>query len=98
MTHLDWEDALEIVVGFLEDPPAPDTEAGRRFDQALLRVLAGAPGSEAEPPSEADTVAGLDASLRERLDDLARRRAHANPFGEHPGGIGPTLGMDLSGS
>ncbi len=94
MTHLDWEDALEIVVGFLESPPDADTEDGRRFDQALFRVLAvGHDGG-----AQADATAGLDASLRARLDDLARRRAPANPFGDHPDGIGPTLGMDLSGS
>jgi hypothetical protein len=98
MTHLDWEDALEIVVGFLESPPEADTEDGKRFDQALLRVLAGAPGGDHDGAMQVDAAAGLDASLRERLDDLARRRAHANPFGDHPDGIGPTLGMDLSGS
>jgi len=98
MTHLDWEDALEIVVGFLESPPEVDTEDGKRFDQALLRVLAGAPGGDHAGATQVDAAAGLDASLRARLDDLARRRAHANPFGDHPDGIGPTLGMDLSGS
>lgn len=98
MTHLDWEDALEIVVGFLESPPDADTEDGKRFDQALFRVLAGAPAVGHDGGDQADATAGLDASLRARLDDLARRRAPANPFGDHPDGIGPTLGMDLSGS
>jgi hypothetical protein len=98
MTHLDWEDALEIVVGFLETPPDADTEDGKRFDQALFRVLAGAPSAGQDGAAQAEATAGLDASLRARLDDLARRRAHANPFGEHPDGIGRTLGMDLSGS
>jgi hypothetical protein len=98
MTHLDWEDALEIVVGFLDSPPDPDTDDGRRFDQALFRVLAGAPTTEQDGAAQPDATAGLDASLRARLDDLARRRAPANPFGDHPDGIGRTLGMDLSGS
>lgn len=98
MTHLDWEDALEIVVEFLEEPPEADTEAGRRFDQALLRVLAGAPAPDQAGATQVDAAAGLDVSLRARLDALARRRAQANPFGDHPDGIGPTLGMDLSGS
>ncbi|SFI60987.1 hypothetical protein [Caulobacter sp. UNC279MFTsu5.1] len=100
MAHVDWEDALEIVVGFLEAPPAADTEDGKRFDQALLRVLANAPTADHDDgaAAPADSVAGLDEGLRARLDALARRRAHANPFGDHPDGIGPTLGMDLSGS
>lgn len=98
MTHLDWEDALEIVVGFLEAPPEADTEDGKRFDQALFRVLAGAPAAGQDGATQTTATAGLDADLRERLDDLARRRAHANPFGDHPDGIGPTLGMDLSKS
>lgn len=98
MSHLDWEDALEVVVGFLESPPEAHTEEGKRFDQALLRVLAGAPAASQDAGTPVDATVGLDASLRGRLDDLARRRAHANPFGEHPDGIGPTLGMDLSHS
>lgn len=95
MTEPSWEDALEAVVGFLDAPPHPDSEQGRRFDEALLRVLAGAPSVSAdndEPRIE------LDPSLRRRLDDLAKRRAGGNPFGVHPDGIGPTLGMDLGPS
>jgi len=92
-----WEDALEELIAFLQDPPAADTTEGRSFDAALRRVLASAPviseGALDESPS-----LGLDPSLRERLDDLARRRASANPFGQHPNGIGPTLGMDLGQS
>jgi len=98
MTHDHWEDALEAVVAHLEDPPHPESPAGRSFDEALRRVLAAAPSAGHESPSEADTVAGLDDSLRARLDDLARRRAPAHPFGDHPDGIGPTLGMDVSES
>lgn len=98
MSQLDWEDALETVVGFLESPPSPDTDAGKRFDQALMRVLAGAP-PVAEPASGLEpAAAALDASLRARLDDLARRRVPHHPFGDYPDGIGPTLGMDVSRS
>lgn len=92
MTTQSWEDALEVVVGFLEAPPEPDTDEGRRFDEALGRVLAGAPTPLADAPDEAPA---LDPGLRQRLDDLVRRRASRNPFGDHPDGIGPTLGMDL---
>jgi len=90
-----WEDALEVVVGFLEAPPEPDTMEGRRFDAALLRVLAGGPDPADGPEPEKPT---LDPGLRERLDALVQRRAARNPFGDHPDGIGPTLGMNLGQS
>lgn len=92
MTEPTWEDALEVVVGFLEAPPKPDSDEGRRFDEALVRVLAGAPSPLAEP---GEAAPALDPGLRQRLDDLAKRRAGHNPFGDHPDGIGPTLGMNL---
>jgi hypothetical protein len=92
MIEQSWEDALEVVVGFLEAPPEPDSDAGRRFDQALTRVLAGAPKPVKE---DFEAAPALDLGLRQRLDDLSRRRAVHNPFGDHPDGIGPTLGMNL---
>jgi len=98
MTDSAWEDALESVLAFLDDPPAPDTQAGQTFDAALRHVLASAPATGLAAPSEADVIAGLDCGLRARLDDLLRRRAPRHPFGDHPDGIGPTLGMDLSKS
>jgi len=90
-----WEDALEHVIACLEAPPLPDTPQGRRFDEALRQVLDAAPSSSAEGDP---TPALLDEGLRARLDDLARRRAPHNPFGDHPDGIGRTLGMDLGQS
>ena len=45
----------------------------------------------------APVAAALDDDLRRKLEAAARRRS-SNPFGEHPEGIGPTLGMDLSKS
>ncbi len=45
MGDLDLEGALEVVVAFLDDPPAVDTEKGRRFDEALRRLLAAAPSA-----------------------------------------------------
>lgn len=98
MIDTGWEDALETVVGFLDDPPAPDSPEGRAFDQALARVLAAAPSIDVERSPETEAATGLDASLRARLDDLAKRRAPAHPFGDHPDGIGPTLGMDVGKS
>lgn len=100
MPHPDWEDALETVVGVLDSPPQADTEAGKRFDEALRRLLASAPTAGQDDGVAAPTggLAGLDEGLRARLDALARRRGHTGPFGDHPDGIGPTLGMDLSGS
>ncbi|HWU14835.1 MAG TPA: hypothetical protein VN157_12600 [Caulobacter sp.] len=98
MSDRTWEDALESVVAFLEAPPPPNSDEGRAFDEALRRVLAAAPSEGLEGPAEEDAAAGLDSDLRARLDDLALRRAGANPFGDHPDGIGPTLGMDLSGA
>jgi hypothetical protein len=95
MGNLDWEDALEVVVAFLDDPPAADTDEGRRFDEALFRLLAAAPSRGHDAVSDGEPAPRLDAGLRARLDDLARRRAESNPFGDHPDGIGPTLGMDL---
>jgi hypothetical protein len=97
MSQSAWEDALETVVAFLEAPPPPNSEQGRVFDEALRRVLAATPSAGLEDPSGDEAAAGLDQGLRARLDDLARRRAPANPFGDHPDGIGPTLGMDLGG-
>ncbi len=98
MSDTDWEEALETVIAGLEHPPEPGTGAGRDFDAALRRVLAGAPAASHGASSVADVVTGLHPGLRERLDDLARRRTGTNPFGDHPDGIGPTLGMDLGGA
>lgn len=97
MSDRGWEDALEAIIDFLQDPPAAGTAEGQRFDAALQRVLASAPVVSEAALDESPTL-GLDPSLRERLDDLARRRTGANPSGEHPNGIEPTLGMDLSHS
>lgn len=94
MSDTEWEAALEAIIAFLQDPPAPDTAEGRHFDAALQRVLASAPVISEEALEESPT-AGLDPGLRQRLDALARRRSGDKPFGEHPDGIGPTLGMDL---
>jgi len=98
MTDTTWEDALETVMVHLEDPPHPESPAGEAFDEALRRLLAAASSAGRQPPSDGGAAPILDESLRVRLDDLARRRKPAHPFGDYPEGIGPTLGMDLSKS
>ncbi|MGH1560165.1 hypothetical protein ACRAWD_26010 [Caulobacter segnis] len=39
----------------------------------------------------------LDDDFRSRLEKVAQQRG-GNYFGDHPDGIGPTLGMDVSKS
>lgn len=94
--RIDNETALEEVMGFLADPPAPGTPEDALFGARLRQVLAASivddPVDEDDPIPKAELV--LEADLRARLETAARRR-DSNPFGEHPEGIGPTLGMDL---
>jgi hypothetical protein len=94
--RVDNDAALEEVLEFLADPPAPGTPEDARFGARLRQVLSASivddPADEDDPIPKAELA--LDADLRARLEKAARLR-HANPFGEHPDGIGPTLGMDL---
>lgn len=95
-SHPDNEAALEEVLGFLADPPEPGTPQDARFGARLRQVLSASlvddPADEDDPVPKPELA--LDEGLRRRLEAAARRRA-SNPFGEHPEGIGPTLGMDL---
>ncbi|MGR4864422.1 hypothetical protein [Caulobacter sp. LARHSG274] len=96
--QVDDDTALEEVLQFLERPPAPGTPEDSWFGQRLRQVLA---ASLADEPEDEDAPApepnlALDPGLRDRLEAAAKRRS-GNPFGEHPDGIGPTLGMDLGG-
>jgi len=95
--RVDNDTALEEVMGFLADPPEPGTPDDTRFGARLRQVLAASiiddPVDEDDPIPKAELA--LDADLRARLEAAAKQR-HANPFGEHPDGIGPTLGMDLA--
>ena len=94
--RVDNDTALEEVMGFLADPPAPGTPEDALFGARLRQVLAASiiddPIDEDDPVPKAELP--LDADLRARLEAAAKRR-DSNPFGEHPEGIGPTLGMDL---
>lgn len=97
--RVDNDTALEEVMAFLEEPPVPGTPDDARFGERLRQVLAASlvdePEDEDDPTPRAELA--LDDDLRRRLEQIALRRP-SNPFGEHPDGIGPTLGMDLSKS
>ncbi|WP_269715387.1 hypothetical protein [Caulobacter sp. NIBR2454] len=96
MTNLvDAETALEEVLALLETPPQPGSPEDERFGVMLRQVLAASISDDGEDADEADAVLPIDNSLRQRLEALARRRDAANPFGENPNGLGPTLGMDI---
>ena len=93
---IDNESALEEVMRFLDTPPEPGTPEDARFGQRLRQVLSASlvddPVDEDDPIPKPELA--LNADLRQRLEAAARNRG-SNPFGEHPDGIGPTLGMDL---
>lgn len=89
-----FEDALECVLRGLEHPPARGTDEDTEFLNALARVLATPPAHDDEQPLAAPSA--LDDDLRRRLQAVAKHRDFPNLFGDHPDGIGRTLGMDLS--
>jgi hypothetical protein len=80
---------------FLDAPPEPGSAHDARFGERLRQMITTSiPLAEGEDPEDGPTLA-LDDSLRSRLEKVARDRG-GNYFGDHPAGIGPTLGMDLS--
>ena len=89
----DFEDALECVMRGLAHPPVEGTDADGDFLRALAIVLATPAPGEHDAVSKA---AGLDDDLRRRLLAVAKHRDFPNLFGDHPDGIGRTLGMDLN--
>ena len=97
--RVDNDTALEEVMGFLDEPPVPGSPEDARFGVRLRQVLAASivdePIDEDDPIPKAELA--LDDDLRRRLEQVAKHQAR-NPFGDHPDGIGPTLGMDLSKS
>ena len=97
--RVDNDTALEEVMGFMTNPPAPGTPEDTRFGARLRQVLSASivddPVDEDDPVPKAELT--LEGDLRARLEKAAQNR-HPNPFGEHPDGIGTTLGMDLSKS
>jgi hypothetical protein len=98
MVHaVDNDTALEEVMTFLDDPPEPGSAEDVRFGERLRQVIAASiPLDEGEDPEDAPGLQ-LDDAFRGRLEKVARERG-GNYFGDHPDGIGPTLGMDLSKS
>ncbi|WP_369058297.1 hypothetical protein ABOZ73_11545 [Caulobacter sp. 73W] len=94
---VDDETALEEVLAWMERPPQPGTPEDARFGALLRQVLAASLPQDDEDAETSDALP-LDDDLRQRLEALAKRRDAANPFGENPNGLGPTLGMDVSRS
>lgn len=92
---VDDETALEQVLAFLGAPPAAGTADDARFGARLRQVIAASIPAAEDAAAEDAPRLSLDDDLRRRLDALARQRAEHHPFGDHPDGIGPTLGMDL---
>lgn len=85
------EIALEEVMAFLDHPPVANSMEDGRFGERLRQVLA---ASISWHENEAPRLPIKD-DLRRRLEAVARKRNAAHPFGEHPDGIGPTLGMNV---
>ncbi len=95
--RVDDDAALEEVMTFLDDPPEPGSADDARFGERLRQVIAAAiPLDEGEDPEDGPKLR-LDDSFRNRLEKVARDRG-GSYFGDHPDGIGPTLGMDVSKS
>lgn len=87
--------ALEEVMTFLDSPPEPGSADDARFGERLRQVIAASiPLDEGDDPEDAPTLA-LDDDFRRRLEKAASDRG-GNYFGDHPDGIGRTLGMDVS--
>lgn len=95
--RVDNDTALEEVMSFLEHPPEPGSADDERFGERLRQVIAASiPLDDGEDPEDAPTLQ-LDDAFRSRLEKVAQQRG-GRYFGDHPDGIGPTLGMDVSKS
>lgn len=94
--QVDAETALEDVLAFLERPPEAGSPEDARFGERLRQVIAASIPRAEDEDSEDAPVLALDNDLRRRLEEIARRRSEGRYFGDHPEGIGPTLGMDVS--
>jgi hypothetical protein len=92
---LNDEAALEMVLAYLDAPPLEGSEEDRLFGRALRHVNS----VVVVPPDEPrEPALSVNEDLMRRLADLERRREEGKPFGSHPDGLGPTLGMDVSHS
>ena len=82
---------------FLGAPPEPGSVDDERFGERLRQVIAASiPLDEGEDPEDGPSLQ-LDDTFRSRLEAVAKQRG-GSYFGDHPDGIGPTLGMDVSRS
>jgi hypothetical protein len=95
---IDADTALEEVMTFLDSPPEPGSPDDAIFGERLRQVIAASIPNDPEDETDDPPALALDDDLRLKLEAAARRRSGSHPFGEHPNGIGPTLGMDVSKS
>lgn len=95
---VDADTALQEVMAFLDSPPAPGSPQDAIFGERLRQVIAASIPNDPYDEAEDAPALALGEDLRRKLEAAARRRSASHPFGEHPDGIGPTLGMDLSQS
>ena len=95
---VDDETALEEVMTFLDAPPETGSHDDARFGARLRQVIAASiPADDGDAAEDAPKL-DLNEDLRRRLEAVAKRRSEGHYFGDHPDGVGPTLGMDLSRS
>jgi len=92
---VDAETALEEVMAFLDAPPQPGSPQDEVFGERLRQVIAAAIPAAPDDDEDDAPVLALNEDLRRRLETAARKRGADHPFGDHPDGIGPTLGMNL---
>jgi hypothetical protein len=95
---VDADTALEEVMAFLDNPPEPGSPRDAIFGERLRQVIAASIPADPEDEDDEPPALTIDEDLRRKLEAAANRRSNAHPFGEHPDGIGPTLGMDVSKS
>ena len=82
-------------MAFLDAPPPPGSPQDQAFGERLRQVIAASIPAAADDAEDDAPVLRLDEDLRRRLEAAARKRGAGHPFGDHPDGIGPTLGMNL---
>lgn len=92
----EFEAALEQAAQSLKTPPAPDTVEEEAFFYLVAEIAAYERSFDPPQTSRERTLAAELEELKTRL--AARNAAKREPFGHHPDGIGPTLGMDVSHS
>ena len=95
---VDNDTALEEVMSFLDTPPEEGSADDARFGERLRQVIAASiPLDDGEDPEDGPTLQ-LDDAFRSKLEKVAQQRGGSHYFGDHPDGIGPTLGMDVGKS